>query len=80
MFKRSGSNALEPEEKGNSYFLLLGLVRAIVEKYGGHMEVDEKNNSFTLCVPGKNKDACFKELEEIIPLTEPLGRFPTIVR
>lgn len=69
-----------PEEKGSSHFLLLGLIQSVVEKHGGHMETNQKNNTFTVRVPEEQKAACFRELEEILALGKPISGFPSFVR
>lgn len=70
---RSRSSTLEPEEKGSSHFLLLSLVRTVVEKHGGSMEIDQKTNSFTVTISESQKAACFRELEKIIGPSKPLS-------
>jgi hypothetical protein len=67
------------EEKGRSHFLLMRLVNIIVERHGGHIDLDEENNTFTVTAPSKTKAKCFRELEEIMALAEPFGGFPTFV-
>ncbi len=71
----SGSGSLDrgPEEKGRSRFLLLSLIRTVVEKHGGDMEIDEENNTFTVTIPESRKAGCFQELEEIIGPCKPLS-------
>ncbi len=70
---RSRSGAPEPEEKGSSHFLLLSLVRIVVEKHGGSMEIDQETNSFTVTISETQKAACFEELEGIIGPSKPLS-------
>ena len=70
---RSRSGAPEGEEKGSSHFLLLSLVRAVVKKHGGRVELDEKTNSFTVTISETQKAACFRELINIIGPSKPLS-------
>ena len=46
--------------------IMLRTVRSVVEKHGGVLEIDEVDNSLFLNIPKRNKEACFKELEETI--------------
>ena len=66
------------DEKGSSYFLLLCAVRGIVEKHGGSMKIDEKENTFILGIPRNKKVNCFRELEQIIGPGSPFDDFPPL--
>ena len=56
----------EHDEPGRSRLLFLCLVRLIVEKHGGHLDINEKNNTFVVNIPENKKEACFKELREAV--------------
>ncbi len=58
-------------EQGSSYFLLLCIVRGVVEKHGGSLKIDRKTNTVVLGIPQSKKVDCFKELEEIIGPVDP---------
>ncbi len=73
MSDRVGSSAPRPEEKGNSYFLLLYLIRSVVEKHGGHMEIDENAGTYTVTISEGRKAACLRELKETIGPSKPLS-------
>jgi hypothetical protein len=73
MNHRSKHCVAEPTTKNHSYFLLLSLLRAVIEKHGGHMEIDEINNTFTVIISENRKAACLQELEEIIGPYEPVS-------
>ncbi len=79
MGKTSRLGTPEPEEKGNSHFLLLGLVNSVAEKHGGHMQLNEKDNTISISVPEGRKTACFQELEIIMDISKPLSGFPSFV-
>jgi hypothetical protein len=66
------------DEKGSSYFLLLCAVRGIVEKHGGSMKIDEKENTFVLGIPSESwsKSSVQETLLMIFPLFSPLIRVP----
>ena len=80
MYRENGTSAAITEEKGYSYFLLMRLVNIILERHGGHMDLDERTNTFTVRIPRKTKASCFRELDELMELTEPFDEFPTFVR
>jgi hypothetical protein len=52
--------------KGASHFLLLTHLRAVVEKHGGAMRVDENPYTIVLTIPHHRKEACFYELEGML--------------
>ena len=79
MYKENGTSAPIIEEKGRSHFLLMRLVQVVVERHGGHLDLDEKTNTFTVTVPDKTKAACFRELDEIMGFAKPFNGFPTFV-
>jgi hypothetical protein len=54
------------EEPGRSRLLFLCIVRLIVEKHGGHLDINEKNETFTVNIPEERKVACFRELREAV--------------
>jgi hypothetical protein len=62
-------------ERESSQFLLLCIVRGVVEKHGGSMKIDRKTSSAVLSIPKSKKAACFEELEEIIGHGEPFKDF-----
>ncbi|MBW2109498.1 MAG: hypothetical protein JRI36_12660 [Deltaproteobacteria bacterium] len=72
MDKKGSPELNGPQEKGSSHFLLLCLIRTVVERHGGHMEVNEGDETFTISIPESKKADCFRELEEIIGPGEPL--------
>ena len=49
-----------------SSLLFLCVVRMIVEKHGGHMFINEKNNTFTVNIPEGRKAVCFQELKKAV--------------
>jgi hypothetical protein len=61
--------------KGSSYFLILSAVRGIVEKHGGSMKIDEKENTFVLGIPQNRKAECLIELEQVIGPDHPFDDF-----
>jgi hypothetical protein len=65
------------QTKGSSNFLLLGLIRSVVEKHNGQLKINGTDKAFTVSVPESNKAACFEELEKIMELAKPLARFPS---
>ena len=66
MTDKYNSGATEMTEQGRSRLLLLCLVRAVVEKHGGHLEIDDEANTFTVSIPESRKTACFKELQDAV--------------
>jgi hypothetical protein len=64
--------------KGGSYFLLLGLIRSVVEKYNGHLKINS-TGKVTVSVPKNSNEACFEELVEIMELAKPFDGFPSFV-
>jgi hypothetical protein len=42
------------------------LVRLIVEKHGGHLDIDEKNETFTVHIPQERKTDCIQELRNAV--------------
>jgi hypothetical protein len=67
------------QTKGGSYFLLLSLIRSVVEKHNGQLKINGTDKDFTVSVPESNKAACFEELEKIMELAKPLSSFPSFV-
>ena len=53
-------------EPGSSRLLFLSIVRLIVEKYDGHLDIDDQNGTFTVNVPESKKANCIRELEEAV--------------
>jgi len=45
-----------------AHFLFLSLARRIVEKHGGHLDINIKNDTFTVFIPQKQRAGCFQEL------------------
>ena len=62
--------------KGTSYFLLLMHIRAVLEKHGGVMRVDENPYTIVLSIPHDRKEACYGELEGML---DAIKRFIRIV-
>ena len=56
----------QKNEPGRARLLFLCLVRLIVEKHGGHLDINDKNDTFTVNIPQDRKAACFKELKEAV--------------
>ncbi|KPK30253.1 MAG: hypothetical protein AMK69_03940 [Nitrospira bacterium SG8_3] len=51
-------------EKSKLRALSLYLIRSIVEKHGGTIQIDLATNTIDIDVPEKEKAACAQELEE----------------
>ncbi len=61
----------EITQPGRSRILFLSLVRLIVEKYGGHLDIDMEKDTFTVNIPQDQKSDCFQELTEAVgPLNQ----------
>ena len=54
------------QEKGASYYSLLGIIRNILEKNGGTMKVDEDSATILLSIPPEKKESCYRQLEEML--------------
>ena len=62
-----GSRSYNPlGEKGIPRSLLLYIIRNIVEKYGGHLDIDIKKDTFTVHIPQDQNSDCFQELIEAV--------------
>ena len=48
------------------HLLFLCLVRLIVEKHGGHLDIDDNNETFTVTIPEEQKAECFRELKDAV--------------
>lgn len=48
------------------HLLFLCLVRLIVEKHGGHLHINDNNETFTVTIPEEQKSACFRELKDAV--------------
>ena len=46
--------------------LSLYVIRSIVQKHGGNMEIDMTTNAVEISVPEKDRAACAREIEENI--------------
>ncbi len=69
---------MEPEiltERGNTYFLLVCIVRGVVEKYGGSLKIDEKTNGIILCIPEDRETECLWELKKTVDPKKPIKDF-----
>jgi hypothetical protein len=44
----------------------ISLVRTIVEKYGGHLDIDIEKDTFTVFIPQERKIDCFQELDNAV--------------
>jgi hypothetical protein len=53
-------------QPGRTRLLFLSLVRLIVEKHGGHLDIDEKNETFTVHIPQERKIDCIQELRNAV--------------
>ena len=53
-------------QPGRSRILFLSLVRLILEKYGGHLDINMEKDTFTVNIPQDRKSDCFQELTEAI--------------
>jgi hypothetical protein len=53
-------------QPGRTRLLFLSLVRLIVEKHGGHLDIDEKNETFTVHIPQERKTDCIQELRNAV--------------
>jgi hypothetical protein len=61
----------EITQPARSRILFLSLVRLIVEKYGGHLDIDMEKDTFTVNIPQDRKSDCFQELTEAVgPLNQ----------
>jgi hypothetical protein len=49
-----------------SHLLLLCIIRTIVKKHGGNLQINEKSETFTVSIPESRKAECFRELRETI--------------
>ena len=63
---KSEDHVVTSKQLSTTLLLMLHTLRSVVEKHGGAIEIDEKDNSLFLNIPESNKVACFKELEESI--------------
>ena len=66
-------------ERGNSYFLLLCIVRGVVEKHGGSLGLDGRTNRITLGIPEDSETECLQELKEIVNVNEGFRDFSSIL-
>jgi hypothetical protein len=67
------------DQPGRSHLLFLAVVRLIVEKHGGHLQINEKENTFTVTIAEDQKNACFRELKEAVgPLEQIREAFTTL--
>ncbi len=71
MSPQNSPSPSEASRERGAHLLLMRLVRDVVEKHGGSMEIDPKSNTAVLGIPDSKKAACFEELEEIIGRSEP---------
>lgn len=46
------------------------IVRFIVEKYGGHLQLDPVSHTIILSIPPSKTAACVQELEEVLGPTQ----------
>lgn len=53
-------------QPGRTRLLFLSMVRLIVEKHGGHLDIDEKNETFTVHIPQERKTDCIQELRKAV--------------
>lgn len=60
------SDVVSSKQLSTTLLIMIRTLRSVAEKYGGVIEIDEKNNSLFLNIPERNKVACFKELEKTI--------------
>ena len=57
---------------GRARLLFLSLVRLIVEKYGGYLDIDVEEDSFTMFVPQERRNDCLQEVENAVGPVERL--------
>ena len=60
--KCSVSRMKEISKKGISYYSLLCIIRHVLERHGGIVEVDENTQSMVFKIPPSKKKACYEEL------------------
>ncbi len=53
-------------EKARLHVLFLCFVRFVVERHGGTMETDPETHDASIRIPPRYRDACFKELGELM--------------
>jgi hypothetical protein len=56
----------EISQPARARLLFLSLVRLIVEKHGGHLDIDIEKDTFKMFVPQERRLDCFHELESTV--------------
>lgn len=56
----------EISKPARARLLFLSLVRLIVERHGGHLDIDVEKDTFKMFVPQEQRTACFEELENAV--------------
>ena len=51
---------------GRARLLFLSFVRLIVEKYGGHLDIDIDKDTFKIFVPQEQRNNCLREVENAV--------------
>lgn len=69
--KRSVSSVKEISEKGISHYSLLSIIRDVLERHGGIIEVDENAKSIVFKIPPGKKEACYEELGGMLDAVKP---------
>jgi hypothetical protein len=66
-------------QPARSHLLFLAIVRLIVEKHGGHLQINEQDNTFTVTIAEEQRIECFRELKEAVgPLEQVRASFAAV--
>jgi hypothetical protein len=60
--KHSVSSKKKMNEKGISHYSLLSIIRDVLERHGGSIDVDENAKAIVFKIPAEKKAACYAEL------------------
>ena len=58
-------------KKGLSHYSLLSIIRDVLERHGGIIDVDENAKSIVFRIPSGQKAACYKELGGMLDAVKP---------
>ena len=69
--KRSVSSKKKRTKKGLSQYTLLSIIRDVLERHGGIIEVDETAKAIVFRIPPEKKKACYAELGGMLDAVKP---------
>ena len=69
--KCSVNSKNKTNEKGISHYSLLSMIRHVLERHGGMVDVDETAKTIVLKIPAGKKEACYADLGGMLDAVKP---------